>query len=63
MLNYLKTYVRCLPKTKKGQAMVEYALIIGLIAVVLIAVVTSLGTGIKGKFNSIVTGLGGTAVE
>ena len=50
-------------KIKKGQAMVEYALIIGLIAVVLIAVVAGLGTGIKGKFNSIITGLGGNAVD
>jgi Flp pilus assembly pilin Flp len=32
-----------------------------LIAVVIISAVTALGTTIKGKFNDVVTGMGGTA--
>ncbi len=41
-------------KDKKGQGMVEYALIIGLIAVVVIGLLTSMGTDIKAKFQEIV---------
>ncbi|MGE5630098.1 MAG: Flp family type IVb pilin [Caulobacteraceae bacterium] len=44
-------------KEKKGQGMVEYALIIGLIAVVVITVLTNMGTNIQGKFQEIVTKL------
>lgn len=39
----------------------EYGLLVGLIAVVIIVAVTALGTQLKSLFNSIVTGLGGTA--
>lgn len=45
--------------SKRGAAMVEYALLAGLIAVVAIATLTSLGTAVNTKFNAIVTGLGG----
>ena len=41
-------------KDKKGQGMVEYALIIGLIAVVVITLLTTMGTDIKAKFQAIV---------
>ncbi len=44
-------------KDKKGQGMVEYALIIGLIAVVLITVLTNMGTGIEDKFEEITNAL------
>jgi pilus assembly protein Flp/PilA len=50
-------YLKSLPKTKKGQAMVEYGLIIALIAVVVIGVVTLLGTDIKNKFTEITNAL------
>ena len=39
---------------KKAQAMSEYALILALIAVVVVAVVTLLGTTIQGAFQDIV---------
>jgi pilus assembly protein Flp/PilA len=39
-------------KDEEGATMVEYALMVALIAVVCIAVVTSLGTGAKGKFTT-----------
>jgi pilus assembly protein Flp/PilA len=38
---------------KKGAAMVEYALLAALIAVVAVAAITSLGTGISAKFTSL----------
>lgn len=44
-------------KEKKGQGMVEYALIIGLIAVVVIGLLTTMGTDIKAKFQQIVDAL------
>lgn len=40
-------------KNEEGQGMVEYALIIALIAVVVIAAVTLIGTNIKGKFETV----------
>jgi len=48
-------------KEENGQGMTEYGLIIGLVAVAVVAVLTTMGGTIKGKFNSIITGLGGTA--
>jgi pilus assembly protein Flp/PilA len=44
-------------KDKKGQGMVEYALIIGLVAVVVIAVLVLLGPAIAAKFQAIVNNL------
>ncbi|NLI54198.1 MAG: Flp family type IVb pilin [Clostridiales bacterium] len=47
-------------KNEEGQGMVEYGLIIALVAVVVIAALTLIGTNVRGKFQEIVTGLGGT---
>ncbi len=44
-------------KNKKGQGMVEYALIIGLIAVVVIGILTTMGTDILQKFTDITNAL------
>jgi pilus assembly protein Flp/PilA len=43
-----------------GQGMVEYGLIIALIAVVVIGVLTALGGQVNTMFCKVVTGLGGT---
>ena len=43
-----------------GQGMVEYGLIIALIAVVVIGVMTALGKQVNTMFCSVLTGLGGT---
>jgi pilus assembly protein Flp/PilA len=40
-------------KNEDGQGMVEYGLIIGLIAIVVIAAIALLGPKIKGLFNGI----------
>lgn len=46
-------------KSKKGQGMVEYALIIALVAVVLIAALRLLNVDIAGVFTGISAGLKG----
>jgi pilus assembly protein Flp/PilA len=45
-------------KDEEGATAVEYALMVFLIAVVIIAVVTTLGTTIRGVFQSVVTSMG-----
>jgi pilus assembly protein Flp/PilA len=45
---------------ESGQGMVEYGLIIALIAIALIIALTNLGGALKGKFNEVITELGGT---
>ena len=44
-------------KSEKGQGMVEYGLIIGLVAVVLIVALTALSTGLGGIFGRITSAL------
>ncbi len=44
---------------EKGQGLVEYALILVLVAVVVIAVLTLLGPIVANVFSNIVSGLGG----
>lgn len=45
--------------SQKGQGLSEYGLIIALIAVVCILAVTTLGQGIRGKFDELTGALGG----
>ncbi len=44
-------------RREDGQAMVEYALIIALVAVILVGALTALETGIAGTFGDIVAKL------
>jgi pilus assembly protein Flp/PilA len=44
---------------EKGQGLVEYALILVLIAIVVIVVLTALGGQVETVFQTITTGLGG----
>lgn len=57
MTNIIKNFW----KDEEGATAIEYALIAGLIAVVVIGAVTALGTGVCDTFNKIVVALGGTA--
>ncbi len=50
-----------LKKEERGATAVEYGLMVGLIAVVIIAAVTLLGTQLRGLFNSIAGALPGGA--
>ena len=51
MFDYIKTLLAS--KGEKGQDLAEYALLIGLIALVVVAAVTFLGSGIMNVFNEI----------
>ena len=59
MLNYFKTYLSYYLGNEEGQGMVEYVLIIGFVALVLIGVVTIFGTTIQAKFTELINGLNG----
>ena len=50
-------------KSEKGQGMVEYALILGLVAVACIAGMTNIGGAVVTKINTVIHGLGGTEVS
>jgi pilus assembly protein Flp/PilA len=39
-------------RTERGASMVEYALLVGLIAVVSVVIVTALGSSVKGIFTN-----------
>ncbi|HEY8765643.1 MAG TPA: Flp family type IVb pilin [Dehalococcoidia bacterium] len=55
----LKLFV--LYKDEEGQALAEYGLILGLIAVIAIAALGALGLAISGKLGSISSALGGSS--
>lgn len=57
MFNYLMCYLGVHLDNKKGQGMVEYALLIGLIAIVVIAVLILLGDEIVALFQRVVDSL------
>ena len=52
--------INAVRKDEEGAALVEYALLIGLIAVVCIVAITSLGVAVSNKLNSACSSLGGT---
>ncbi|MCF6466666.1 Flp family type IVb pilin [Clostridium sp. Cult2] len=56
MLNIFKRLI----KEEEGQGMVEYGLILALVALAAVLALTGLGTAIKDKFTEIVTKLDGT---
>jgi pilus assembly protein Flp/PilA len=49
----LNTIVARLRRDEEGQALVEYGLILGLIAVVCIAALTAMGVGVDGLLTAI----------
>lgn len=59
MLTFIYYYLLGFVKDDEGQGMVEYALLIGLIAIVVIAALVILGPVIAAKFTEITTKLGG----
>lgn len=57
MLNIIYAYLLGLVKDEEGQGMVEYALLVGLIAIAVITVLVVLGPAIAAKFQAIVNAL------
>jgi Flp pilus assembly pilin Flp len=47
-------------KDEDGQALAEYALILGFIAIVAVTALTLMGTAITGKLGGVAAGLGGS---
>jgi len=61
MLSFWTTYLTTQLRARhdeKGASLVEYALLVALIAVVCIVAVTLLGTNASGKFSSVGSSLG-----
>ena len=54
----MRKFLSSLVKDESGATAIEYGLIAGLIAVVIITAVTTVGTNLSGKFNTIATALG-----
>lgn len=55
----MKNFMNWFTEEESGQGMVEYGLIIALIAVVLIAALGAMQGGIQNTFNTITRALGG----
>ena len=65
MFEYLKALIYThlpMPKSEKGQDLAEYALLLGLIALVVILAVTLLGTEIRTIFSNIAQNIGNWTV-
>ncbi len=56
MIKFTKKFIA----GEEGATMVEYGLMVALIAAVLITVVTALGTNISAKFSSVSTAISGS---
>lgn len=59
MKNFITKNISELINDESGQGMVEYGLILALIAVVVIATLTILGTNIEGIFQDIIDSITG----
>jgi pilus assembly protein Flp/PilA len=51
--NFLKTWLTSLTKSERGASLVEYALLVALIAVVVIGAVTLLGSTAEDTFSDV----------
>ena len=57
-INRMRKHLLTLARDEEGASMVEYGLLVALIAIVAIAAVTLLGTNLSTKMNSAATTLG-----
>lgn len=57
MLMMMYTYLMGFQKDEEGQGMVEYVLLVALIAIVVIAVLVNVGPAIAAKFTEIINSL------
>jgi pilus assembly protein Flp/PilA len=59
--NFLRAWLVAQAKTERGASLVEYALLVALIAVVVIGAVTLIGTSARDTFDNVGDELQGTA--
>ena len=52
-IDFLKTWLKAQAKTERGASLVEYALLVALIAVVCIAAVSFIGSSANSKFSQV----------
>ena len=57
-INYLSAWIRTRVKDERGASLVEYALLVALIAVVCIIAVTTLGSNAADKFTEVGNSIG-----
>lgn len=62
ILQYLLLRARLFFDRTEGASAIEYAIVVAMVAVVVVAFVTPVGERVLAIFNSILTSLGGTAV-
>lgn len=55
----IKNYSKKLLKNNEGQSIVEYVFLLSFIAVVVVAVLTGIGTDVTTKFNQVLAGFNG----
>ena len=60
-INLLVQWLQSHVESEEGQDLIEYALLVVLIAIVVVAALTALGPIISGVFDEIAGELGGTA--
>lgn len=59
LLNKIQTKMPSFFKKEEGATMVEYAIMVALIAVVSIAIITTLGRSVSSTFNTVNTSISG----
>lgn len=60
--NYVIAKARAFARSEEGASAIEYAIVVAMVAVVVVAFVTPLGDRVLAIFNNILTSLDGTAV-
>lgn len=58
MLDFLSVWIRSFLSDDEGASAIEYGLILGLIAIVLIIALGQIGTGLNSLFQSAATSIG-----
>lgn len=61
-VRYLFIRVQLFMRRTEGASAIEYALIVAMVAVVVVAFITPLGGAVKDTLNEVVEALGGTKV-
>lgn len=61
-LTYIMIRIKLFIEDRAGASAIEYAIVAAMVAVVVVTFITPIGAKVKIVFNSILTGLGGTAL-